>query len=316
MKLPPDRVLIRYLLGQSSSREQSVIEESYFTDLSFFEHMLVVEDELIDMFLRDELATGDRRRFETHFLTAPGRREKLDLARTLFERVNAGTVQSAPRRSANLRRSLSSRIEGFRGARAVTYRWLAAAFVIVAVFVAWLLTRNHGSSTDVGQRYQANLSQPHEPKAQPQAAQSTDIPTSHSKGLEVPRQQPAALHEKRPLVISLALTPGVSRSIFDINQPLVLPRGADAVRLKLMLETRSNYKRYVVELRGPAGDTVRTWNLNRPPRTKIGSLTISVPARALHSGDYLITVSGVSPESPPEVLDDYSVRIRKATREH
>jgi tetratricopeptide (TPR) repeat protein len=78
-----DERLIRYLLHELPSEEESEIEERYFSDSALHERLLVVEDELIDSYVGDELTTGRRERFEEWFLRLPERREKVEYARSL-----------------------------------------------------------------------------------------------------------------------------------------------------------------------------------------------------------------------------------------
>ncbi|MEJ7616641.1 MAG: hypothetical protein WKF30_06655 [Pyrinomonadaceae bacterium] len=69
-----DKTLVRYLLGDASDAEKIRLEEEYFGDDGFFGQLLVVEDDLIDAYVRGELSESDRERFEKSFLTLPRRR--------------------------------------------------------------------------------------------------------------------------------------------------------------------------------------------------------------------------------------------------
>src|SRR5688572_28098839 len=75
--------LFEYLLGQLSEDEQAQIEQRYLADPDFHEEILAAERELIDRYVYGELA--NRELFETHFLSSPGRRQRVEFARALMQ---------------------------------------------------------------------------------------------------------------------------------------------------------------------------------------------------------------------------------------
>src|SRR5262245_4991081 len=75
--------LRRYLLGTLTEEEEARHEELLLTEESYFEQLVLAEDELIDEYLRGKLTARDRERMEQRFLTSAGRRERLDLVRDL-----------------------------------------------------------------------------------------------------------------------------------------------------------------------------------------------------------------------------------------
>jgi hypothetical protein len=78
-----DKPLIRYLLGELSSREQDEFEDRYFADSALHEQLLAVEDELIDAYVRGDLSAQRLDHFEYWFLRSAERREKLKFAKAL-----------------------------------------------------------------------------------------------------------------------------------------------------------------------------------------------------------------------------------------
>ncbi|MFP5263044.1 MAG: CHAT domain-containing protein [Blastocatellia bacterium] len=77
-----------YLLGELPLDEQMRLEERLLLDREYVELLLIVEEELIDDYLRGTLSDRDRAQFETHFLTTPDRRRKLRRAKVLRRYVN------------------------------------------------------------------------------------------------------------------------------------------------------------------------------------------------------------------------------------
>lgn len=84
-----------YLLGELADAEQTKVEERLFADPDYVELLLIVEDELVDAYVRGTLDERERQPFEAHFLAASQRRRKLRLARALRDYANR-----RPRRTA------------------------------------------------------------------------------------------------------------------------------------------------------------------------------------------------------------------------
>jgi hypothetical protein len=76
--------LVRYLLGEAlPEAEQAEIEERYFTDELYLDHVLAIEDDLIDSHIQGRLSDSDRSLFERHFLASKRRREKWEAQRAI-----------------------------------------------------------------------------------------------------------------------------------------------------------------------------------------------------------------------------------------
>ena len=73
----------QYLLGNLSEEIRQRVEERLITEDSFFEELLLGEEELIDDYVSGELTDDDRLKFEEHFLSTPERHEKLRFALAL-----------------------------------------------------------------------------------------------------------------------------------------------------------------------------------------------------------------------------------------
>src|SRR4051812_47684288 len=78
-----------YLLRDLPESEQTEVEDQLFTQVSAVEQLSVVEDELIDAYVRNELAERDRISFETHFVTSSRRAERVKMAELLLSRATA-----------------------------------------------------------------------------------------------------------------------------------------------------------------------------------------------------------------------------------
>jgi len=73
----------QYLLGTLSQAARRRVEERLLTEESFFEEVLLGEDELIDQYINGTLSDESRDEFEQHFLSTPERQRKLRFGRAL-----------------------------------------------------------------------------------------------------------------------------------------------------------------------------------------------------------------------------------------
>jgi len=67
----------QYLLGTLSQAARQRVEERLLTEESFYEEVLLGEDELIDQYIYGALSDENREQFEQHFLSTPERQRKL-----------------------------------------------------------------------------------------------------------------------------------------------------------------------------------------------------------------------------------------------
>ncbi|HKO98897.1 MAG TPA: hypothetical protein VJU86_17990 [Pyrinomonadaceae bacterium] len=77
-----------FLLGRLDQGRLAQVEERLMTEEGFYDELVIVEDELTDQYLANELSDADRVSFETHFLAAPERHEKLRFARCFQNYIN------------------------------------------------------------------------------------------------------------------------------------------------------------------------------------------------------------------------------------
>jgi hypothetical protein len=83
-----DDVLRGYLLGRLAPESREGVEKRLFTDdRIFWEHLRLVEEELIDDYARGLLDGDESERFDREFLVTDERRAKLEFARALKAHV-------------------------------------------------------------------------------------------------------------------------------------------------------------------------------------------------------------------------------------
>lgn len=81
----------RYLLGEVTDREREQVERQLMTDRQYLDHILRVEERLMDEYVRGGLDPDEREPFETYFLNAPERRDKLEFAESLNSYIAGAT---------------------------------------------------------------------------------------------------------------------------------------------------------------------------------------------------------------------------------
>jgi len=75
--------LFRYLLHDVTDSEREEIETQYFRDPEALAMLDAIEGELIDAYVRRELTSAQRQKFERDFLSTPSRRERLRMSEAL-----------------------------------------------------------------------------------------------------------------------------------------------------------------------------------------------------------------------------------------
>jgi hypothetical protein len=77
---PDDRDLERYLLGLLSEEDAEELDRASVEDDDVAVRLRIVEDDLIDAYVRRTLAAETRQRFEIYFLSTRRRRERVAFA--------------------------------------------------------------------------------------------------------------------------------------------------------------------------------------------------------------------------------------------
>ncbi|HEY0099607.1 MAG TPA: hypothetical protein VGB76_11715 [Pyrinomonadaceae bacterium] len=131
-----------YLLGELDPEARRQLEETLMVEEEYYKELLIAEDELIDRYLSGGLDAHEQERFLQHFLTTPGRRQKLDFARTFQTYVTNHTPQpSAPERGGREPRSDRARLlplsaRGYHRALRLTF---TAAMLVAVLGGSWVL---------------------------------------------------------------------------------------------------------------------------------------------------------------------------------
>lgn len=271
---PQTEDLRLYLLGLLPPERQPPLEERLLTDAAFYAELLIVEDELIDDYLRGEFTARERDGFESHFMNAPERQQQVRFAGAFKNYVaaqgafnnSAASIESSPeleqkvesgKQSGGSGGNIFSRLRMRRPALAFS---LAAVVLVLVCGVSWLAVRNL-RPRETGQ------------------------------------------------VLTVLLTPGgATRSGGDAQQVSV-PTGTDALRLRLRL-TADEFQSYRATLLNAEGATISTAENLKPEQSDGGQVVVlSVPARNAPPGEYQLRLNGVYADGRAESADNYRFTI-------
>jgi len=315
-----NQTITRYLLGELLPDEQKHIEERYFSDPDLLDQVLGVEDDLIDAYVRQELGAQERERFENYFLASPDRRRRVEIADALRVCLGKPNVPIAAPNAAT--RSWGQSLSGLLRTEGPAMRFAFGAALLVAVVGGlWLFLENRRLRAQLDQvQLEKTRVEQQAPELQQQlAAQRTEkgeiVPKQKQKETAVksPEQEPAsgAPSTSRPVVASFVLTPGLTRDVEDVNK-LVIPRSAQFVKLRLSLESQSEYVKYRASLqRVGAGEIWRYTFLKSTAGGSKESLTIKLPVNLFVGGEYLLTLTGTTATGESKIAGDYPFSVVK-----
>ncbi|HVG35893.1 MAG TPA: hypothetical protein VM911_22765 [Pyrinomonadaceae bacterium] len=331
--------ITRYLLRELSESERAALEEKYFADPQVFDQVLKAESELVDDYVRGRLSREAREQFERSYLADPRRRERVKFAEALAIRINqteeskSAAVQKAAQASLLQKgqtwqgwQSLLATLRGRRLALSISI----ALVVLIAMGGLWSFIESRRLRRELAETQAARAE--HERRAREleeqraanerKQAEALTAELNRRQNTQAPLAQPSPTPTARaaaapppataPTFVTLHLSIGVTRSA-DTSPPqtLVIPPGTKEVRLRLDLK-ENDYASYGVSLKAVGGREVFSRRGLKPVPAKSGArLFLTLPADGLVTGDYMLTLSGVSQDGPVEDLSKSIFRVEK-----
>lgn len=314
----------RFLLGEMSEDERTAFEERFVADEDLFEQMRVVEDELIESYIRGTLSAVEKDKFERSFLAAEPRRRRVAFARTMLDKFAAqAAVASKKIETAAVQNpSVWDSITNFFKTPKLAF---GAAFALLALtFGGWFLLRNPNNTEIVRQIMPTPTIETIEPSQNQNsptskndavnsntntAQKNVDKNTSSNANRELPnKNQNSNTPKQNSIGISpvLALFAGTVRAEGKMPE-LNLPKNALGANLELNLESQA-YKIYRVEIADPDGNLILK---NNNLRAKNSKINLFVPAQKLRRGDYIIKLSALNQQNENESVADYTFRVNR-----
>jgi hypothetical protein len=302
-----EKLLVQYLLGRLSEEKQAQVEDRAFADSEYRSALEAAEADLIDTYVRGELAEAERRAFEAQFLNSPERRSKVEFARALAivavdkpARVHAGS---------ELPRAHQSLIDLIVGWRPTLRFAMAMAALIFIAGLFWTMQRGIPPSRS------AALEARHSGPERKDEGLAVDGPGSRDETAGAGAQE-ATRQSRPPVVASLVLFAGLSRAE-STKERLVLGPLVERARIEIQLEARDDYPQFRVELRTQSGNEILTRENLRGRRSGAGSvLSFDLPANALSTGQYELAVQGVPAGAPVEDVTYLYFTVEKSAPAH
>jgi hypothetical protein len=313
-----EEVLVNYLLGELPEAEQLRLEERFFTDDECYRQLLALEDELRYDYAAGGLTPEQRAKFEQRFLNTPQARQRAELAAAVLGKVAEANVRTSPVPLTEERSSLWQSLLALFSFQAPALQFsLAAASALLLVGASWLFYQTVKLRTQVAQLETARAGQAQQDAElrarQQQLHSELERERSQRAQLEqqlAQQQAEAARARERQASASASffaffLTPGLVRD-GDGMKRLPLAPGVSQVRLQLKLQRPVSYQSYRAVLQTLAG--VELWSRNLARAGSIASgqtVAVSLPAKRLPPGDYLLALKGRTSGGEVEEIDEY-----------
>jgi len=303
-----------------AEQERTAFEERFVADEGLFEQISVVEDELIESYVRGELTVAEKEKCESLFLSTEPRRRRVAFTRAMLEKLDEQKDSAAAviaRTATKNRAGWNGIVELFNTPRLA----FGVAFaLLLLVSGGWFLLRSP-KQPDVAQTVSPTpAAEPNQIRNDPtnenvplnsnadiggKIPDNKNAPTTVNKDLPGRNQNMSPSKQTSTIATPvLALFTGTVRSGGKMAE-LNLPKNAAGANLELNLESQ-DYKIYQVEIVDPDGVPVMQ---NNRLKAKTSKLNLFVPAKKLRRGDYIVKVSALNQQREIESVADYSFRI-------
>ena len=292
----------RYLLGTAAPAEREGIERRLLADPAFYDEVSAGEDELLDEYLGGRLPPRERAAFESVFLAAPERQQKLRFARALRRRTGGAalplpadfaTTHETSQARASRPPGLFNRLN--RTARlglAFVALLAAAGAVLLAVRSAW---RPPAPTTAPAAAERAgNVSRPHPSPAAP-----------------VPAAQPKDRKNSRAKTVVATLRTGLTRGGDEGTKRVEIPAGIEFIRLELLLASAEHASYDASVQTVESGEVASLTHLPAESADGEPAVVAELPASALAPGDYRVKLSGRDESGEVEPVATYFFRVSK-----
>jgi hypothetical protein len=289
---PDDQQLVEYLLDLLPPEQTQRLDEASIADDAVAARLHIVEQDLVDTYVRGALAGETLERFESHYLASPRRREHVAFARRFVPAVDraaiaAGVISSRARWRAGLMWSVG----------------VAAAILVVVCGTLLFLSWRSGMASSV----------PHSEGALTLDRPEGFGPSAHPQDMNVPVEKAAwraaDSSTASPVFPIVALLSPQTRS-FGVIPAFTIPTGVERVGFELRLESH-DFPRYQVGLRDPAINRV-VWSsewIAATSRSGQASIVVAVPSGLLKPQHYSFDLTGSVTGAGSEIAGGYVFEI-------
>ena len=310
----------RYLLGTLSEEEEIRVQEQFAGEHGF-EELEIAEDELIDVYVRDELSAADRIRFE-RMLASPRLTERVELARLLAHRADsrtpAPTQLDKPLPKASWWRKLFGLTNPGSSTLVPAFMTTMAILVLagLALLFLGLRLRRESQQLTAHQQQIETLQRQLDEQKKTNSQLETDRDQARKQNQELEDKLTAEIQraeEQRTQslgsIITGFLTPYAgTRSEASKENKIEITKNTRAVNLKLDVE-HGDYSRYQVTVQDLDRKPMRRCSDLRPLPGRRKYISCVVPVSRLTAGTYQVRVAGLKQDGTPEDFEEYTFRI-------
>ena len=327
-----EQLMAHYLMGAATEEQCVQVEERFLRDAVYLKQLRALECEIIDDYARGDMPAPERRGFERRALASPQGREQVARSRKLQAQLDqmAAEVRAATEERATAPLIAGSRENLWKKLRARLFApvpVLRYAMAVVAALVAlgglWLL-REEGHSRRIAQlTAERDLALQSEKNLQERLAVERGELSSQIENEQRRLAAERSINEQlrgemrrfserppeRPTpegdFVELALASGIER---DSGEPrrLSIPMGLRMVKLQLELDPSVSHRAYRVELSTAGGAQVWVQEGLTARQTEWGRfVTLTIPTRALQTGEHELILRGSTNERKGEVAGYY-----------
>lgn len=309
-----DDKIKKYFLGELAEAEAEILEQEVAEDENLFELAGIVEDELIDDYVRDDFSSSEKLLFEANYLTTQARFEKVNFARVFLDSIkNYSPELPVEKEKKSFRQTVFA---GFKLYKAFAFVFLAVLAMSVGLAI-WLNSQNKPEIARQAESNQAPLP-PVERGIEPtnsgivNSGLKTNVnlaPKSANPQKPTPTPEikstpaPKIIEPLKPMSASFMLLPGTLRSSGE--QSVEISSATNKVNFRLTLPKDSaKYQSYNATLKTAAGETIFI-------ASKLKSLNLTLAANKLKNETYIIFLEGNSPATTAESVAEYTFRVQR-----
>lgn len=303
-----EATLRKFLLEDVSDELRNALEDRFLEDEDFMAQLLVVEDELIEDYLRGGVSSREKDLFEKTFLATPRRRERVLAMKGVIAVANAEDDLISPQIVKEQSHSLWSYVFAFLRFENPPARYAFAAIVLlIALGALFLISKRFNEKdriADIAKPTQTPYKITETPMPLPALSPTPKIESS-------PQPSPTPkIETSEPALATVILRPTLLR---DPNKATKLSLAASIKQIQIQLNLeRNDYKSYVVRITTIEGRSVWQGGPIYAHITKSGkAIVIKLQTKTLPSDDYIVELSGVSEAGPIESFADYFFSVTR-----
>lgn len=256
--------------------------------------MIVVENDLIDSFLRGGLTTEEEKLFKQQYSATQARSDRVNISKsfiqiatkTQVQDIAAKTTQEEPIKTEKQSwvRWLQQPIGGFTWARAA----ITALIVTISIFGGFLLWKYGKEKKEIVRTLAPSPNPLISPS--PMLVSTNPTPSPSNENKNTPEKKTPKQEAPKQTIATLILSGGTVRSISS-TPTLLIKENTPSVNIKIKVNDAS-YTSYRGIIKRISNEIIWTGNLSR----KGTMVETTISSQTFSQGDYIITVKGSTTE--------------------